>query len=89
MAAIDFMKPELIKISLDVKNDSLTGKVFRNCLNPRKKGTRQKVTVYIDSELLQQYEKEHPRRGDGSFGGQLSDDCNKSLVVWLQVHGLV
>jgi len=89
MAAIDFMKPELIKISPDVKNDSLTGRVFRNCLNPRKNASRQKVTVYIDKELLQQYEKEHPRRGDGSFGGQLSDDCNKSLVVWLQVHGLV
>jgi hypothetical protein len=89
MAAIDFMKPELIKISPDVKNDSLTGRVFRNCLNPRKNASRQKVTIYIDKELLQQYEKEHPRRGDKSFGGQLSDDCNKSLVVWLQVHGLV
>ena len=88
MAVIDFMKPELIRISPDVTNDSLQ-QSLSELYKSRKNATRQKVTVYIDKELLQQYEKEHPRRGDGSFGGQLSDDLNKSLVVWLQVHGLI
>lgn len=81
--------PEVVLGAVELTEDSLTARVFRSCINPRKCRSRKKVTVYLEDELLSAYEKMHPRRGDGSFGGQLSDDCNKSLVVWLQVHGLV
>lgn len=81
--------PELVLGAVQLSNDSLTARIFRSCINPRKGKQRRKVTIYIDAELLEKYEKLHPRRGDGSFGGQLSDDCNKSLAVWLQVHGMI
>jgi hypothetical protein len=81
--------PELNLGAVKLTNDSLTGRIFRSCIDPQRSKHRQKVTIYIETELMQQYEKHHPRRNDGSFGGQLSDDCNKGLVVWLQVHGLI
>lgn len=81
--------PELVLGSIELTNESFTASIFRRCLNPLKGKSRTKVSVYLDNELLKKYEELHPRRGDGSFGGQLSDDCNKSLAVWLQAHGLL
>jgi hypothetical protein len=81
--------PKLVLGTVELSKDSLAARVFRNCINPSKGKQRKKVSVHIDQELLQKYEEVHPRQKNHSFGGQLSDDCNKSLVVWLQVHDLI
>jgi hypothetical protein len=80
--------PELNLGKVELTNESLIGRVFRRTIyRPAK--SRQKLTVYIDIELLEQYEKSHPRKNDRSFGGALSDDVNKSLAVWMQAHDLI
>ncbi|WOF15991.1 hypothetical protein F1737_04375 [Methanoplanus sp. FWC-SCC4] len=80
--------PELNLGTVNLTNDSLTAGIFRRCINPRKGKTRKKVTVYLDVDLLGEYEKHHPRQDNGSFG-TLSDDVNKSLAVWMQVNNLI
>ncbi|EHQ35370.1 hypothetical protein Metlim_1261 [Methanoplanus limicola DSM 2279] len=80
--------PELNLGKVELTNDSLIGRVFRRSLY-RQSHSRKKLTVYIDVELLEHYEKNQPRKNNGSFGGALSDDINKGLAVWLQVHDLI
>jgi hypothetical protein len=81
--------PSLKLGTIELTNDSFTAEIFRRCLHPLRGRNRKRVSVYLDIELLEEYEKLHPRRENGSFGGQLSDDLNKSLAVWLQAHGMI
>ena len=81
--------PSLELGTIELANDSFTAEIFRRCLNPLRGRNRKKMTIYLDKDLLDKYEEVHPRRENGSFGGQLSDDCNRSLAVWLQVHGMI
>lgn len=81
--------PTLELGTVEFRDGTLTARIFRRCINPQKGKTRKRVAVYLDLELIEEYEKLHPRLENGSFGGVLSDDLNKSLVVWMQVHGLI